>query len=187
MKVLVLEDQQLAALQLVAALRALGHEPTWVKDGADAWSVLNREPFRVVVSDWRMAGIDGLQLCRMIRGRGGDYIYFILVSAVGITRETREEALEAGVDDFLPKPVDPEELGMRLHVAERILRFTAQVKQLESFLPICCYCKKIRDDQNYWQQVEEYLNRRDGTRFTHGICPQCYDKALHIVPELPRE
>ena len=184
MKILAIEDQPVAALQLTAALRALGHEPECVKDALTAWKCLARDPFRVVVSDWRMPGIDGLDLCRMIRNRGGDYVYFILVSAAGVSSETRRAALDAGVDDFLGKPVDPEELGMRLHVAERILRFTAQVKQLESFLPICGYCKKIRDDQNYWSQVEEYLSKRAGTRFSHGICPDCYQRVM--APQLEK-
>lgn len=182
MRVLAIEDQPVAAMQLVAALRSLGHEPECVKDGMAAWKELSRHPYRVVVSDWRMPGIDGLDICRMIRNRGGDYVYFILISAAGVSRETRQEALKAGVDDFLGKPIDPDELGMRLHVAERILGFTAQVKQLESFLPICGYCKKIRDDKNYWSQVEDYLSKRDGTRFSHGICPDCYTRV--VVPQL---
>ncbi len=182
MKVLAIEDQPVAALQLAAALRALGHEPECVKDGLSAWQEIQREPYRVVVSDWRMPGVDGLELCRMIRERGGEYVYFILISTTGVTRETREAALRAGVDDFLAKPIDPDELGMRLHVAERILRFTAQVKQLESFLPICSYCKKVRDDKKYWKEIEAYVNERDGTRFSHGVCPSCYDRM--VVPQL---
>src|SRR4051794_23682437 len=131
MRILAIEDDQAAALQLSAALRALGHEPDTVKDGLTAWKKISGKPYRVVVSDWRMPGIDGLDLCRLIRNRGGDYVYFILISVAGVSRENRQAALAAGVDDFLAKPVDPEELGMRLHVAERILRFTAEVKQLE--------------------------------------------------------
>lgn len=184
MKVLAIEDQPMAALQLTAALRALGHEPEGARDGMAAWEQLQQRPFRVVVSDWRMPGIDGLDLCRMIRQRGGDYVYFILISAAGVTRETREAALQAGVDDFLAKPIDPDELGMRLHVAERILGFTAQVKQLESFLPICGYCKKVRDDKKYWKEIEAYMSERDGTRFSHGVCPNCYDRV--VVPQLKK-
>jgi sigma-B regulation protein RsbU (phosphoserine phosphatase) len=182
MKVLALEDQPLAAMQLAASLRSLGHEPDSVTSGAEAWAKLNREPFRVVVSDWRMAGMDGLDLCRLVRNRGGEYVYFILISAAGVTQSGREEALAAGVDDFLAKPIVPEELRMRLHVAERILRFTVQVQQLESFLPICSYCKKVRDDKKYWTQIESYLTQRDGTNFSHGVCPDCYIKV--VVPEL---
>jgi sigma-B regulation protein RsbU (phosphoserine phosphatase) len=117
-----------------------------------------------------------------VRHGGGNYVYFILISNTAVTKESREEALAAGVDDFLAKPINPEELGMRLHVAERILGFTQQVKHLESFLPICGYCKKIRDDQHYWQQIESYFNERQGTRFSHSICPDCYDREM--APQL---
>lgn len=182
MNVLAIEDQPVAALQLGATLRALGHQVELVRDGLTAWQRLTEGGFRVVVSDWRMPGVDGLEFCRRLRQRGGDYVYFILISTTRITKATREEALAAGVDDFLTKPVDPDELGMRLHVAERIIQFAAQVQQLESFLPICGYCKKVRDDGKYWQEIEAYLNQRQGTRFSHGICPDCYERVM--IPQL---
>jgi phosphoserine phosphatase RsbU/P len=184
MKVLVIEDQPVAAMQIAGALRALGHEPVLVENGTAAWPEVTSGNYRVVVSDWRMPGLDGLDLCRMIRERAGEYVYFILVSVADMTDANRDEALAAGVDDFLPKPVDPQDFKMRLHVAERILKFTAQVKQLESFLPICGYCKKIRDDKNYWKEIEDYLSTRDGTRFSHGVCPACYDRVM--VPQLEK-
>lgn len=182
MKILAVEDQALAAMQLMATLRSLGHDAEHVKDGVTAWERLNAEGYRVVVSDWRMPGMDGLEFCRKLRARTGDYVYFILISTTRVTKESREAALAAGVDDFLTKPIDVDELGMRLHVAERIITFAAQVKQLESFLPICSYCKKIRDDQKYWQDVEAYFSRQQGTRFSHGICPDCYKRV--IEPQL---
>ena len=182
MNVLVVEDQPVAALQLAAALRSLGHQPEPVATAEEAWVRLTARRFGVVVCDWRLPGRDGLGLCRQVRERTGDYVYFILVSTADMSRENRDAALAAGVDDFLPKPVDPDELRMRLHVAERILKFTAQVKQLESFLPICGYCKKVRDDRNYWAQIEEYYAKRDGTRFSHGVCPDCYQH--HVLPQL---
>jgi sigma-B regulation protein RsbU (phosphoserine phosphatase) len=185
MNVLVIGDQPVAALQMVAALRSLGRDPLHVSGGEEAWRVLAAENApRVIVSDWRMPGLDGLELCRRIRDRAGDYVYFILVSTAGVTPENRDAALAAGVDDFLAKPLHPDELRMRLHVAERILKFTAQVNQLESFLPICGYCKKIRDDRNYWAQVEDYYAKRDGTHFSHSVCPDCYEKEM--VPQLKK-
>jgi len=194
MKVLAIEDQPVAAMMLMATLRSLGHDAELAKDGASAWTRLTHGGYRVVVSDWRMPGMDGLDFCRMIRNRGGDYVYFILISSTKVTKASREEALAAGVDDFLPKPVDPDELGMRLHVAGRIIQFAAQVKQLESFLPICSYCKKIRNDGQYWQKIENYLSDHRGTKFTHSICPDCYEKEmapqlreLGIDPNLPEK
>ena len=182
MKVLAIEDQTVAAMHVMAVLRALGHDAEHVKDAAEALVRLTQGGYRAVVCDWRMPGIDGLELCRMIRARGGDYVYFILISTTPVTRKSRAEALAAGVDDFLSKPAEPEELGMRLHVAERIIGLTHQVRQLESFLPICGYCKKIRDDQAYWQEIESYFSQRQGTQFSHGVCPDCYDR--EIVPQL---
>ncbi len=178
MKILVVEDQPVVGMMLAAAMRALGHDVELVADGTEAWERLGDGEHRVVVSDWKMPGIDGLELCRRIRARDGEYIYYILVSVAGLTPVNREAALAAGVDDFLMKPVNPDELRMRLHVAERILQATAQITQLESFLPICCYCKKIRDDKDYWTQIEEYYAKRDGTRFSHGICPECYQREV---------
>jgi len=181
MKILVVEDQPVVGMVLASALRSLGHEAELVADGTEAWKQLAEHHYRVVVSDWKMPGLDGLALCRMIREREGEYVYYILVSVSGLTVENREAALAAGVDDFLVKPVNPDELRMRLHVAERILQATAQIKQLESFLPICCYCKKVRNDKDYWTQIEEYYAKRDGTRFSHGICPDCYERV--VVPQ----
>lgn len=73
---------------------------------------------------------------------------------------------------------------MRLRVSERILKFTTQVRQLEAFLPICSYCKKVRDDRNYWQQIEAYINERTGSEFSHSICPDCYKRV--VLPELEK-
>jgi len=184
MRVLAIEDQPVSAAQLLATLRSLGHVVELATDGASAWQRFEAGGYRVVVCDWRMPGMDGLEFCRKLRKRGGDYVYFILISTTKVTKESRELALAAGVDDFLAKPVDPDELGMRLHVAERIIGYAAQVKQLESFLPICGYCKKVRTDAEYWQEIETYLTQRQGTQITHGICPHCYE--TRVRPQLEK-
>ena len=184
MKVLIVEDDVIATRVLEAALRQLGHDPVLAADGEEAWALLQAGVLRAVVSDWQMMRLDGLGLCRRIRARGGDYVYFILLTNLSATRENQQLAVEAGVDDFLTKPVNPAELWMRLRVAERILRFTTEVRQLESFLPICSYCKKIRDDQNYWQQVEKYVGERTGTSFSHSVCPGCMEDVVR--PQLAK-
>jgi len=119
------------------------------------------------------------------RGRaraGGEYTYFILLTGHDATEENQRAAADAGVDDFLTKPLNFEELWNRLRVAERILRYATQVRQLEEMMPICSYCKKIRDDKNYWQQIEGYINERTGSEFSHSVCPECYQRV--VVPEL---
>ena len=184
MKILAVEDDPVARRILVQALHRLGYEDVAeARDGSEALARLEQEPARVIVSDWVMPGIDGLALCRQVRARvKSDYVYFILLTSREADIENQREAIEAGVDDFLVKPLDLQELWMRLRVAERILRYATQVQQLEAFLPICSYCKKVRDDQNYWQQIEGYINARTGSEFSHSVCPDCYTRV--IVPEL---
>jgi DNA-binding response OmpR family regulator len=182
-KILAVEDDPVARAVLRQALRRLGHESIEAADGEAAWEILQTESVRVVVSDWMMPRSDGLDLCRRIRGRvGADYIYFILLTSRDATQENQTASADAGVDDFLTKPLDLTELWTRLRVAERILRYTTQVRQLEEMLPICSYCKKIRDDQNYWQQLEGYISERTGSDFSHSVCPDCYKRV--VLPEL---
>ena len=185
MKILTVEDDPVARRILVQALHRLGHEAIEADNGNEALRLFEREPVRLIVSDWLMPGIDGLQFCREVRARlHTEYTYFILLTGREADQANQREAIEAGVDDFLTKPLDMQELWMRLRVSERILKFATQVRQLEAFLPICSYCKKVRDDQNYWQQIEGYINERTGSEFSHSICPDCYQRV--VVPELEK-
>jgi DNA-binding response OmpR family regulator len=184
-KILAVEDDAVARTVLHKALARLGHEVVLAEDGEAAWARVQEDPVRVIVSDWMMPGIDGLELCRRVRSRVGmDYVYFVLLTARDATAENQSAAADAGVDDFLTKPLDLSELWTRLRVAERILRYTTQVRQLEELLPICSYCKKIRDDQNYWQQIEGYISDRTGSDFSHSVCPDCYTRV--VMPELAK-
>lgn len=186
MRILAVEDDKVALAIIRQALNRSGREVVEAADGKEAWKILQREPVRVIVSDWEMPEADGLELCRRIRKRvKSEYVYFILLTARDASEANQQSAMEAGVDDFLSKPLDVNELRMRLRVAERILRYTTQVRQLEELeelLSICSYCKKIRDDQNYWQQMEGYINERTGSELSHSVCPDCYQRVL--VPEL---
>ena len=185
MKILAVEDDPVARAILHQALLRLGHEVVEAKDGVEALRILEKEPVRLIVSDWMMPGLDGLGLCRALRNRlNADYVYFILLTSQQADVDNQREAIEAGVDDFLTKPLDVQEIWMRLRVAERILRYATEVRQLEAFLPICGYCKKVRDDQNYWQQIESYINERTGTDFSHSVCPDCYQRV--VIPELEK-
>ena len=184
MKILTVDDDVVSRAVLRQAFRRLGHEAVEAADGEAGWKMLQKhEDVRVVVSDWTMPNSDGLALCRKVRAQvGAEYIYFILLTARDATAENRETAADAGVDDFLTKPLDFPELWMRLRVAGRILRYTTQVRQLEEMMPICSYCKKIRDDHNYWQQLESYISVRTGSDFSHSVCPDCYSRV--VIPEL---
>jgi hypothetical protein len=60
----------------------------------------------------------------------------------------------------------------------------SEVKELSGLLPICSYCKKVRDDKNYWESIEGYISTRTDAKFSHGVCPSCYERI--VVPDLER-
>src|SRR5262249_34603108 len=144
------------------------------------------------ILDWMMPGLDGVEICRRLRAvEDAKQAYLILLTA----RQGRESivaGLESGADDFVSKPFDPAELQARLQVGLRVLDLESKladrvreleaalagVKQLQGLLPICAWCKKIRDDQNYWQQVDTYIAAHTEARFSHGICPDCMKDVL---------
>jgi DNA-binding response OmpR family regulator len=184
---------------LEATLGKWGYEVVVTTDGLQALEVLSRaDAPSLAILDWMMPGLDGAQVCLKARELAGErLLYMILLTAKG-RKEDIVEGLTAGADDYVIKPFDRSELKARISAGERILRLQAElasrvkelelaltnVKLLQGLLPICCYCKKIRDDKNYWQQVDTYVADHSEAQFTHGICPDCRDKI--VKPELER-
>ncbi len=195
--VLVAEDDTISRRIVVAALARGGNQVVEAKDGLQAWDVL-QDPNapRLAILDWMMPGLDGVQLCRDLKGANdGRTRYLILVTSKAECQDV-VKGLEAGADDYMIKPFDAEELRARVRVGFRVLdlqeklthrvdeleQALGQIKQLQGLLPICSYCKKIRNDGNYWQQVEEYIGNHSEVKFSHGICPACYEKEM--IPQL---
>jgi sigma-B regulation protein RsbU (phosphoserine phosphatase) len=184
MKILIADDEPVAAKILQRALEMLGHQVILATNGVEAWEAFDREPVRLVVSDWLMPGLDGLGLCQRIRERKKTpYTYFILLTSQETGPENYDLATEAGVDDFLTKPLDRPTIRMRLRVADRILSYTKEIRQLKDLIPICAYCRKIRNDDNYYQLVETYISEQTGSNFTHGICPTCKEALLAEIKQ----
>lgn len=184
MKILIAEDDAVTRERLKFTLARLGHETEAYTNGEEAWEALATSKARVIISDWMMPGMDGIDLCRAVRARKDrDYIYFILVTAYRTANVDYDAAVSAGVDDFLIKPIEQDSIWRRLYVAERILNFTVQIRQLKDLIPICMYCKKIRDDSDYWQSIENYIHAATGSDFSHGICPDCYERYMAQMSE----
>jgi CheY-like chemotaxis protein len=182
MDILIAEDDRVSRLVLQETLTNLGHVVAAMDDGAKARAALTGSYFPLVISDWIMPGCDGLELCRLVRsGLWDKYTYVMLLTSVG-GKENFLAAMKAGIDDFVAKPLDREQLAARIRVAERILGLQSAVKKLEGLIPICSYCKCVRGDSDYWQQVEAYIATRTDAVFSHGICPKCYEQ--HVQPQL---
>lgn len=198
-RILVAEDDPVARRLLEVTLQRWGYEVVAVSDGMAAWEVLAREDAPLLaVLDWMMPGLDGVEVCRRVRALGrASPTYLILLTARGEKADV-VTGLEAGADDYLTKPFDRAELRARLAVGVRVValqetlarrvqdleRALAQVRTLRGLLPICAYCKRVRDDRNYWQQVEAYVAEHSEAQFSHGICPECYERV--VQPQLAR-
>ena len=184
MKILIAEDDAISLRMLQRMLENWGHAVTPSVDGKDAWNKFSAGDFHLVVSDWMMPEMDGLDLCQRIREhKGSDYCYFILLTAKS-RNDNLIGAIEAGVDDYLMKPIDMVELKVRLTVAERILALKSDVRSLQSLLPICAWCKSVRDDSNLWQSIEDYFTAHTSTDLTHAICPDCLEKQMEEAAQL---
>jgi phosphoserine phosphatase RsbU/P len=182
MMILLAEDDLVTRSTLAAVLRAQGHDVTEAEDGGQAWGVWQLSAPRLVVADWLMPKMDGLELCQRIRAAPDrPYTYFIL-QTVRHGRDSYLEAMDAGVDDFITKPVGAPELTARLRVAERILGLREELLALEGLLSVCSYCKRMRTSEGEWGSLERYIERHSKAEFTDGVCPECYEK--HLKPQL---
>jgi phosphoserine phosphatase RsbU/P len=193
MKVLVAEDDDVSRLRLEGFLAKRGYQVQAAASGTDAWEALQADDRpSLAILDWMMPGIDGVALCRRIRAMpalGG--LYLLLLTGRG-SRENILEGLRSGANDYVTKPFDPDELESRLRVAAQMVALhaelagrvkerqdaLAEVKVLQGLLPVCCYCKSVRDDGNYWHKVEQYLANRARVQVTSGICPACWEKEI---------
>lgn len=199
MHVLIADDDVVSRRVLEVMIDRWGYQVIGVGDGAAAWEVLETHPApEIALVDWVMPGMDGLELCRRVRSQPRTEPTYMIVLSANTSQEDMLAGFAAGADDYLGKPVELPELQARLRVASRLVSLQrdlgarvdelaealGRVHQLQGLLPICSYCKKIRNDQNYWQQVEAYICAHADVRFSHGICPECFE--THVKPELAR-
>ncbi len=197
MRLLLAEDDELVRRMLEHHLSA-DYELLTAIDGEQAWRILLEPDHpRLAVLDWCMPGVDGPELCRRIRSQPETASMYVLLltSKTGVANVVH--GLDAGADDYIAKPFKISEVRARLRAGQRILDLQdalstrvrelqeemAHVRLLRGLLPICSYCKRIRNDQNYWEQLEAYLSDHSEATLTHGICPECYEK--YWRPEMP--
>jgi DNA-binding response OmpR family regulator len=186
MKILIVEDDDAARYVLDLTLKKQGHEVTVTKNGREALAVFEQGHVPLVISDMVMPDIDGIALCRRIRAaKRPQYTYIILLTNI-TSKSGYLVGMRSGADDFISKPLDPELLEVRIVAAERILNLQSEVKLLTGLIPICTSCKKVRDDKNFWRQVESFVAEHTGAKFSHSYCPECFEKAKSEVESQPQ-
>jgi len=193
MIVLVADDLDVNRKLLRSLLAAEGYDVIEASNGMDAFQILQGATGPIVgLIDWEMPGMEGIEVCRQTRAiQDSPPIYLILLTV----RDSKQDivaGLQGGANDYITKPFDKTELLARVSIGRQMVQLQqaltervaelkdalVSVKQLGGLLPICSYCKKIRDDQNYWQQVESYVGKHSDAKFSHSICPQCYEDII---------
>jgi DNA-binding response OmpR family regulator len=192
MRVLMADDDAMLRHGLGVQLRKWGYDPVVCANGDEARRVLRSgEPPLVAILDRSMPGADGLTLCAEIRATPHLRATYVVLLTAHDTRDDMLSGFDGGADEYITKPFDWEMLRARLRTRVRIAtlqrdlaqkvteleRALANVKQLSGLLPICSYCKRIRDDGDYWQQLETYLGDHSEAEFSHGVCPECLEHA----------
>lgn len=194
MRILIAEDDPVSRRLLESSLQRWSYDVVVAADGGQAWELLQQpDGPKLAILDWMMPEVDGVDLCRKARELElTRSAYLILLTARGTTPDL-VSAFEAGADDYLTKPFNRDELRARVRAGERVLELQgqlsarvreletalAEVKQLRGILPICCYCKSIRHDEQYWHKIEDYLTAHTDVDFSHGICPDCWENVVN--------
>lgn len=197
MRILIAEDDAVSRLVLTTNLVNWGHEVVTAVTGLEAWKVAQEDDApRLAILDWMMPEMEGPEVCRRMRESPATIPPYIILLTARQGAKQVVEGMQAGADDYLTKPYHRDELRMRVQVGVRIIELQTKladrigelekaldrVKRLQGIIPICGYCKKVRDDEDYWQNVESYIATHSEAEFSHGVCPSCFTDV--VQPQL---
>ncbi len=194
-QILIVEDDRPSQLYLKKLLTQWGYQVQIAGNAELGLELLNQTSFQIVIIDWILPGMSGVDFIEQIRNnRRLDYIYTILLTARSSSRDYHT-AMEKGADDFLIKPVEENELHIRLRVAERIMNYQQELKNyahelskaladiqtLGGFIHMCSYCNSIYTPEEKWLDVSRYLQEHANITVSHGVCPSCIPKVYHSM------
>ena len=197
LQVLVADDEAVSRTVVGAMLKKAGYPVIYATDGEQAWRMLDgHDPPALALLDWEMPGLQGPEIVRRIRKKEVQTPTYVILLTSRDSSADIVQGLRAGADDYVTKPANEDELIARVSVGARVVELQAalaervrsleealaNVKALQTLLPMCAYCKSIRNDQNYWEKVETYFTQHSNVSFTHSYCPNCYER--FVRPEL---
>lgn len=199
MRVLVADDEPATLMQIRMLLTQAGFDVITANSGTQALNLWLEHRPEIVLTDWDMPGMDGEMLCRLIRQTPSDHYTYVMIITGKVQQEPAVAGLEAGADDYVQKPFESRELVLRVRAGARIAELQtelaarvaalqealARVRTLEGLLPTCCYCHRVRDENNEWHDLETYVSQKTLTTFSHGYCPECFK--TRVLPQLEQE
>lgn len=202
-RILVVEDEAIVSADIQDRLTTMGYEIAGTTDEGGAAIRLAGElrPDLVLMDVMLRGEMRGTEAARHIYETLKLPVVYLTANA---DNQTFFKARDTGSFGYVLKPFEDRELQIAIELAlykhrteqerealiQKLQEALAQVKTLSGLLPICGFCKRIRDDEGYWNQVEHYVAQHTRASFTHGVCPQCATKQLEdagiVVPEAIR-
>jgi len=189
-KILVVEDEYLVSEDIIRGLKAHGYvDIIEASDGEEAFEKTCALQPDVVLMDIMIPMLDGIEAARKIQDCCPTPI--VIITAYE-SPDLLEKAVGAGVSAFLTKPPQQDEIERAIVIAlarhadlmevrrlnMELEKSLSEIKTLRGIIPICSYCKKIRDDKGLWEKLEAYLHSHSEAEFSHGVCPECYKKIM---------
>jgi len=208
-KVLVTDDNPDILLLSTMLLTRAGYEVLEAATGEACLVAVRTYHPDLVLLDVMLPGMSGIEVCRQIKSDENlKDIIVILASGIQVSSELQAAGLDIGADGYFIRPISNREFLARVQAGERIKRAEdalrtkerqqqelishleealAEIKTLKGFIPICASCKKIRDDEGYWNQLEAYISKRTDAVFSHGLCPECAEQARAEMKRIPKK
>ena len=178
--ILLVDDEPLITKGTGGDLKEKGYEVTTANSGEKAIELLENATFDLVITDLTMGAIDGIAVLKRAKEISPETMVMILTGFGDMASAI--EALRSGADDYLLKPCEPEEMYFRVSKCLEKLEFKRKLQLYEDILPVCCVCKKIRDDSGRdpgsgnWIQMENYIRDMGRVEVTATFCPECAKK-----------
>ena len=192
-----------------SVLQKAGFEVLEASTGKECLESAGRHHPDIVLLDVVLPDVSGVEVCRHIKhDRDLEGTFVILLSGVQVSSEYQAEGLNVGADGYMIKPISNKELVARIqsmlrikraedalrekekeqeHLIAELREALAEIKTLKGFIPICASCKKIRDDQGYWNQLEAYISKHTDAVLSHGMCPECAEKYREKIKQLVKK
>jgi len=179
-RILLVDDDPFILTGIGKDLEGNGYAVTAAESGERAVKLLEADHFDLVITDLVMDRVDGIQVLKAAKNKNPEIIVLILTGYGDMGSAI--DALRLDADDYLLKPCDPEELKLRVSRCFERMELTRKLKLYEKMLPVCCVCKKIRDDSGRepgtgeWMSIEKYIWEKAGIAPTSTYCPHCAQK-----------
>ncbi len=181
--ILVIDDQPTNLKVLLALLKENGFGVRIAENGERGLQVLRYHRPDIILLDVMMPGMDGFATCRRIKENPETASIPVIFMTALDSVEDKVAGFEAGGVDYITKPFQQIEVLARLRTHLEMLRqrqeleeALAEIRTLSGIIPICSCCKRIRDEEGYWQQVEQYIANHSEAQFSHALCRSCADK-----------